>query len=249
MSLLKSLTIDQSIANEKDTLGGVQVLESGLYLAKVTLAYLTKADSEALGLVFEAKTELGQTIRETIYMTSGKAKGGSNYYTDKEGKKQYLPGFLMCNALSLLTVGKDISDIDTEDKVVKVYSKEAKAEVPTKVPMLTELLGHEILIGLVKQTVDKTKKNDATGVYEPTGETRDQNVIDKLFRASDRKTTTEIRANAPATFVEAWSTKHTGVTQNRAGKTAGVAGVPKAATGAFGAPKPKQSLFGTPATV
>lgn len=249
MSLLKSLVTDQSIANEKDSLGGSQVLESGLYPAKITLAYVTKAASEALGLVIEAKTEIGQTIRETVYMTSGKAKGCTNYYTDKDGKKQYLPGFILCNALALLTVGKEISEIDTEEKVVKVYNSEAKAEVPTKVQMLTELLGQDILIGLVKQVVDKTKKNEATGAYDPTGETREQNTIDKLFRASDRKTTTEIRAQDEATFVNKWAEKNTGVTQNRASKTAGTAGAPKAAGSAFGAAAaaPKKSLFGAPA--
>ena len=54
-----------------------------------------------------------------------------------------------------------------------MYSKEAKAEVPTKVEMLVDLLGQAIIIGVIKQTVDKTVKNDA-GVYVPNGETREE---------------------------------------------------------------------------
>ena len=246
MSLLKSLTTDDSIANEKDSIGGGGVLESGLYPSKVTLAYVTKSEGGAIGLVLQAKTDAGRDIRQTLWMTSGTAKGAKNYY-EKDGEKHYLPGFVAANALALLTTGKEISDLDTEQKVVSVYNKEAKAEVPTKVDMLVDLLGKDILVGLLKQTVDKTQKNDA-GVYVPTGETRDENEIDKFFRASDRKTTAEIRGSAEAGFVEQWSTKWTGNTKVKASKTTGTAGMPKAgfnapAANAGSMAKPAKSLF------
>ena len=244
MSLLQNLKSDDSIANERDSVGGGGVLESGLYKATVNLAYLTKSDGGAVGLALNLKTEEGREIRQTIYMTSGTAKGGQNFYTDKDGKKQYLPGFLIANSLALLTVGKEISELDTETKVVNVYQKAAKAEVPTKVEMLVELLGKEILVGLIKQTVDKTAKNESTGQYDPTGETRDENEIDKLFRASDRMTTAEIRAQATeAAFANTWEAKHKGNTRNKAkgAGAAGTAGAPKAAAGV--STKPKQSLF------
>lgn len=243
MSLLQNLKSDESIANERDSVGGGGVLDSGLYKSTVSLAYLTKADSGAVGLVLNLKTEEGREIRQTIYMTSGTAKGGQNFYTDKDGKKQYLPGFLIANSLALLTVGKEISELDTETKVVNVYQKAAKAEVPTKVEMLVELLGKEIIVGLIKQTVDKTQKSDS-GEYVATGETRDENEIDKLFRASDRMTTAEIRAQATeAAFANTWEAKHKGNTRNKAkgAGAAGTAGAPKAAAGV--STKPKQSLF------
>lgn len=244
MSLLKNLATDESIANERDSLGG-SLLDSGLYSAKVSLAYIITADSGALGLQFAAKTADGPEIRETLWMSSGTAKGGKNYY-EKNGEKHYLPGFVAANALALLTVGKEISELETEEKVVNVYNKTAKAEVPTKVPMITELLGKDILVGVIRQTVDKTTK-DAAGQYQPTGETRDENTIDKFFRASDRMTTAEIRAQAPAEFADKWEGKWKGQTRNKASKNAGAAGMPKA--GGFGAPaaaaaaKPARSLF------
>jgi hypothetical protein len=253
MSLLKNLKTDDSIANEKDSVGNSGPLESGLYMAKVALAYLTKSKGGALGLVLNANTDAGREIRSTIYVTSGTEKGGQNFYTDKDGAKQYLPGFLLANSLALLTVGKELSDLDTEQKVVNVYSPEAKAEVPTKVDMVTDLLGQDILIGLIKQTVDKTVKNDA-GAYVPTGETRDENEIDKFFRARDKMTTAEIRAQAAeAAFVETWDAKWTGVTRNRAKGAAGaglgagvagnVGGSKSAAANAPSAKKPARSLF------
>ena len=198
-----------------------------------------------MGLVLNAKTSTGRDFRQTLWMTSGTAKGGNNFFVDKDGAKQYLPGFNIANSLALLTVGKEISDVDTETKVASVYSPEAKAEVPTKVEMLVELLGKEILVGLIKQTVDKTQKNDA-GVYVATGETRDENEIDKLFRASDRMTTVEIRAKATeAAFAAVWEAKWAGKTRDKAkGAASGVAGVPGAPKGAAASSKPKASLFG-----
>lgn len=244
MSALKNLVTDETIANESDSLGSGGILNSGLYNAKITMAYVTTAASGATGLVLQAKTDQGKDIKQTLWMTAGTAKGGNNYYLDKEGKKQYLKGFMDASSLALLTVGKEISELDTEQKVVGVYNFEAKAEVPTKVDVVTELLGKEIIIGLIRQTVDKTKKNDA-GVYAPTGETREENEIDKLFRAADRMTTAEIRAAAnDPVFINNWAEKWTDKVKDRTSKTAGTAGAPK---GAFGAPaataKPKTSLF------
>lgn len=245
MSLLASLATDSSIAEEKDSVGSGGPLESGLYKATVALAYISKSAGGAMGLVLNLKTEAGKEIRQTLWMTSGTAKGCKNYY-EKDGEKHYLPGFNHANSLALLTCGKEIASMETETKVVNVYSAEAKAEVPTKVEMLMDLIGQEIIVGLIKQTVDKTKKNESTGVYEATGETRDENEIDKLFRARDRMTTAEIRAQAEtATFADTWDAKFTGTVKNKAKGTAGTAGAPKAggAAAASVAKKPTTSLF------
>lgn len=241
--MLANLTTDSSIADEKDSVGGGGVLESGIYHCKIAMAYLSKAASGALGLVLTLKTDSGRDLKQTLWMTSGTAKGCKNYY-EKDGEKNYLPGFLHANSLALLTVGKEISQLETETKVVNVYSAEAKAEVPTKVEVLMDLLNQEIIAGVIKQTVDKTKKNES-GVYEPTGETREENDIDKLFRAKDRMTTAEIRAQADAaTFIDTWSNKWTGQTKNKAKGAAGTAGAPTAAAGAPAvAKKPTTSLF------
>lgn len=245
MSLLSNLATDDSIENEKDSLGsGSRVRESGLYPMTIDLAYVTKSKSEALALNLVLKDGAGE-IKQQLWMTSGKEKGCKNYY-EKDGEKFYLPGFLQANALCLLTVGKEISVLDTEDKVISLYNFDAKSEVPTKVPMLTELLGKEILVGLIKQTVDKNVK-DATGNYVPSGETRDENEVDKMFRASDRKTTAEIRAGSEAEFADKWAEKWAGKTKDKSTKgAAGTAGAPAKAGGQPGSGnKPTQSLFGS----
>lgn len=245
MSLLAALQTDNSIENEKDTIGGgFRPLESGLYGSTVALAYITQSAGGAMGLNLTLKTEEGREVRQTLWMTSGKEKGQKNYY-EKDGQKFYLPGFNLANSLCLLTVGKEISELETEKKIINLYSKDVEKEVPTQVDMLTDLIGKDIIAAILKQTVDKTTKGD-NGQYVPTGETRDENEIDKFFRARDKMTVAEIRAQAeePA-FYNAWGEKWTGVTRDRTSKDAkgnrGSAGAPKLAT-ANG--KPTSSLFG-----
>ena len=245
MSLLSNLTSDSAIADEKDVLGGGnRVLPSGLHLAKVVHAYVMKSDGGAIGLALNLKTDAGD-LRQTLWMTSGTAKGCKNYY-EKDGERHYLPGYLMANALCLLTVGKEISQLETESKVIPLYNAEAKGEIPTKVEMLTDLLGQEILAGVIKQKVDKTKKNPTTGIYEATGETREENEIDKLFRARDRMTTAEIRAKAEtAAFADTWAEKWTGKERDKSkgAAAAGTPGLPGKAAAATST-KPTTSLFG-----
>ena len=93
MSLLASLTTDSNIADEKDSIGGNGPLNSGLYNCTVSVAYISKASSGALGLVVVFKTADNRELRQTFWMTSGTAKGGKNYY-EKDGEKHYLPGYL-----------------------------------------------------------------------------------------------------------------------------------------------------------
>ena len=245
MSLLSSLTTDQNIKDEVDSLGGGdRTLDSGIYHFTIQSAYITKSKSEATGITLDMKDAEGRELKYTTYVTSGKEKGCKNYYENTKGEKNYLPGFNIMNSLCLLTLGKELSAMDTEEKLVKVWSASAKAEVPTKVPVLADLIGQEIKAAVVKQLVDKTKLNEATKVYEATGETRNQNEIEKFFRASDSKTTFEIRNNVDQPeFITQWSEKNTGKVIDKTGKaaksTGGTAGKPSAS-------KPTNSLFGNP---
>ena len=249
MNMFANLTTDDTIAGEKDSVGGGSgPLASGLYPMTVSMAHIGVSAGGAQSLVLSLKTEDGKEVRQTLWMTSGTAKGGKNYY-EKDGVKNYLPGFLLANSLCQLATGMDIAQTDIQDKVINLYSFDAKAEVPTKVKVVMDLLNKPILVGMIKQTVDKNVK-DAAGVYVPSGETREENEIDKLFHAESRMTTAEIKAKAEeAVFVNTWSTKHTGITRNKAkgAAAAGTAGAPRmGVSGGSSAPvasKPKSSLF------
>lgn len=241
--MLANLKMDDSIQEQGDSLGG-SVLDSGIYDMVIDMAYIDISKNGAYGLVCSFRGANGVSHKETFWMTNTEAKGCLNYYVDKSGAKQYLPGFNQANTLALLTTGMNISDLEPEKKTIKVYNYELKKEVPTEKQVVTAMLQQPIKIGLVKQIVDKTKKNPATGAYDPTGETREENEIHKLFDAENGCTVAELRAGATVPyFLEGWENKWKGQVRNRAKGTKGDSGT-AGAPASPGAMKKPGSLFG-----
>jgi len=244
--------VESDVVEEtKDSIGGGGsfVLDSGVYAFRVKYAFLQKSKKGAAGLNLFLETIEGQEIRHTFWMTSGDNKGNKNFYIKKgkDGKeiKHYLPGFNNANALALLTVGEEIIALSdrVEVKNIELYDFDEGKAVPTDVDMVMPLLGKEFYAGVIKEIVDKRALNDDTGDYEPTGETREQNDIDKIFRAKDKLTKVEILAEATepafmAKWVEAWK----GEVKDRTSKDTPKAGAP-ASNRESGAQAPKKSLF------
>lgn len=237
--MFDNLKTDESIQQEADVLGGYSALESDVYDFAINMAYVDHSKSGAMSLNLICKDRHGNNLRQTLWMTSGKDKGCLNYFVDRDGKKQYLPDFNKANAIALLTVGKEISELAPETKVINVYDFDQRKELPKEMPVVTELVGQEITFGVLKQIVDKNIKDDK-GNYVPSGETREENVIDKVFRTADQKTVAEIRAEQDtAVFYDMWIGKNRGVTRNRAKGVAAGASTGQTASAA----KPKESLF------
>lgn len=245
MSLLKSTlkAKPEVSAKDDDRLGGGSfILDSDIYDFKITQAFLQKSDKGALGVFLGFESDEGKKYRETIYITGGDAKGNSSTYT-KDGKEYFLPGYIQVNSLCLLTVGKELSDMEDEEKVVQVYDSTAKAEVPKKMPVMVELIGQRINVAIVKQLVNKTEKAD-DGTYVDLAETRETNNISKFFREDDKLTTTEITAgNTEPKFYEDWLKANKGKVINKVKEVSGKPGAPKPAGGNTPA-KPAGGLFG-----
>lgn len=234
MSLFKNLAEDSTIAADKDTVGGgskFAAWDSAAYPTVIELAYVDESKGGAMSVNFVFKTSDGKELRQNIYVTSGKEKGQLNYYLDKEGNKKYLPGFTQVNDICLLANGQALSDIETETKVLSLYNFDQKKEVPTKKEVLVDLIGKEIIIGVLKVVQDK---------YNKPGETQTVNEISKSFRADDKLTANEIRAEeTQAQFYDAWVAKNVGVTVNKVGKSGNTATAAAGTTAAA----PKKSLF------
>lgn len=251
MKMFGNLT-KEGLEESGDRLGGGALLDTNLYAGVVTLAYAGQSQAEGSKAQFvTVHIKVNNTeFKETYYVTN---RNGENFYTDKQDKNKHhpLPGFTNVDDLCLVTTGFGLADQDIEEKVVKIYDYEKKAEVPTNVPVLVDLLGKEVLVAVIRQTVDKQKKNDS-GVYTNTGETRDENIADKFFHAESRRTVTEIQQGIEeAVFIDAWVEKNAGKPpRNKAKGGDGKAGAPGASAGAPGAgaaQKPKTSLFGAKA--
>lgn len=226
MSLLKNLETKANVEGEKDVLGGGGVLDTNVYPMKVKVAYFTTAASGAVAINLQGDVD-GKEVRQQFWVLSGNDKGNKNTYT-KDGKEYYLPSFLTANSLALLTVGKELSQLDVEKKVIKLYDFEAKEERPTEVDVLVELTGQLIQAGIQKQTVDKNEKGN-DGKYYPTGETREINEVVKFFRYDDGLTVPEIEKGVTeAKFKDDWVAKWAGKVINKAkgNKDGAKAGLP-----------------------
>tara|TARA_B110000238_G_scaffold199513_1_gene246773 strand:- start:57 stop:803 length:747 start_codon:yes stop_codon:yes gene_type:complete len=248
MSFLDKLKTTEAIGNETNSLGGGGLLESGAYDMSIETAYFDTSKGGAMSLNLGFKDASGRTLRQTIYVTSGTAKGCNNYYIDKKsGDKKYLPGFNTANSICLLANGDEISAQEIETKTLMIFDYEARKEVPQQKEVVMTLLGKDVTLGIKKVVENKREQNSAGAwVSASDGSTRTINEIDKVFRTSDHMTTPEIRAEAPeATFYEGWVAKNTGVNRDKSDAKAGeVTGGSSGNSGASADDTPKKSLFG-----
>lgn len=244
-TIFKSLTTE-NMEEATDTLGGFSRLDTDVYPATIKMAYAGQSQGGAQSVTVIADVK-GQEHRETLYVTNRK---GENFYPDKNDKsvRHPLPGFTTVDDLCLLATGHPLAEQDAEPKVVKIYNFEERKEVPTEVPVLLDLIGKNVQLGIVKRIEDKTAKNDQSGEYEPTGETREVNLIDKVFHVETGRTVSEYRHEIdPAEFMPAWIKRNQGKTRDVSKASKGnVAGNSGSGRPGGGERKPaSKSLFGS----
>lgn len=248
MSLFANLNND-GLEESQDRLGGYQALESGIYTGKIKAAYGGQSDSGAKFVSIIVDLGGDTEYRETIYITN---KAGENFYIGKkDGKKYAMPGFTTIDDLCLVTSGKPLSEQLTEEKVIKLYDTDAKKELPKAVPMLVDLLGLQVTLGILKQVESQTEKaSDGTYVPKADGSTRTKNTISKVFHTETKMTVAEARQGAEAAkFHDQWEARNKGVTQNLVKDAPGVQSGAPVRPGApatppqAGSAAPRKSLF------
>lgn len=243
---------NDGLEESQDRLGGFQVYESDIYLAKIKVAYGLKSSGGAKGVAFTFDLGNGKEYRETIYVTD---KKGQNFFLNKDdnSKKVPLPGFTTVEDICLIVTGKTLSEQEMDDKVFNVYDPDARQEMPKSVPTLVELLDQPIYLAIIKAIENKNAK-DSSGRYVPTAETRETNSIEKVFHPEEKMTVAEARdGKETAGFFDAWLTRNKGKDRDKRkvkGGQAGVAGKPgsRAPSGPpqAGAPQTgRKSLFGS----
>ena len=218
--MFDDLDVPADIKERGDKVGYTQ-LESGVYSFKLVLAYasVSAGGAKAVNLHLQ-DTVSGSTLRTTLWVTSGTAKGCKPFYTDKQGNKQYLPGFEQANDLCLLAAATPLSKVTTELKTIMLYSPADKTEVPTEVKVIKELMGADITAGVLQNLVDKNVLN-AAGKYVPSGDTRTEVEVDKFFRMKDGLTVTEIKAKVTdAVFIHTWEAANKGKVVDKTAKVA-----------------------------
>lgn len=238
----------QELEKSEDRLGGFKAIDTDIYTGPVKALFAGKSKEGAMSLTVVVDIGGGREYKETLWITN---KKGENFFT-KDNKKQPLPGFTVANEIALMTTEKELHQLDTEEKVIKLYDFELKKEVPTTVQMVTEAIGKPVALGILKVLENKSKKNDSTGKYEPIEETREVNIIDKVFHPELHVTIPEARDQKPAEFWDGWLKRNKGQLRDKrdikdgdagakSGGKGGSSGPPQAGGG--GQP-PKKSLFG-----
>jgi len=241
--MFNNMTTD-GLEESGDHLGGGGTLDTNGYDGIIKAAYVGKSSSSEAQSITALIDVNGFELRETFWISN---KAGEHTYADKKdpSKKHGLPGFVMVDNLCLIAAGKPLAQMDTEEKTLNIYDYEAKKELPKSVPVLTALTDKPVSMVVFKQTVDKTKKNDSTGKYEPTGETREENTIDKFVEPASKRTVTEAKEGVEtAVFYPKWIEKNQGKVRNKAKGVEGKSGSPSGSAPSASESKPATSLFG-----
>lgn len=222
------------VERSEDTLGGgFNLLDSDIYEAKIKAAYGGASQGGALNVTVVCDIK-GQEYSETIYIT------GRNKlpYSEKSGKRRFIPGYNIVNSICKIATGKGLTELDSEDKTLLVYNPLEKKRKPTEVPVLTELSGKTICLGIVKELRNKAVLN-AQGLYEDTAETREDNRINAVFDADTHRTLNEIEDNKEAVFWDKWLEKNKGITVDRRTQKESITPTPAKPA----EQKPRTSLF------
>lgn len=234
MGSLNNLKLDDSVVieTESDRIGGGGfILESDAYDLVMDVVYTSKSKNGATAINFIFSKSDSNTWKHTVYVTNRK---GEPFYIDKKtGEKKPLPGMSQVNAICLLSIGKELHALDTDEKVINLYNFDLEKDTPTKVDCITDLHGESITLGVLKQLGNKNVKGD-DGVWAPSNETKESNEIGKVFRTKDHMTKAEIIAKSTtAEFYDKWVDKNTGVVVDKTVTVAsgtGIAGAPKTAS-------------------
>lgn len=241
---------NNGLEETRDSIGGFSPLNSGIYTGKVKLAYAGQSAGGARNITLVVALP-DREYRETIYITN---KAGENWFLNPSDKtkKVPLPGFTIMDDICLVTSGKPLAEQETEKKVVNIYDYEAKKELPKSVDVLTEIIGLEVSLGILKSLENKSEKQG--NEYVATAETRETNNIDKVFHTETKMTVVEARneLTEPA-FWAAWEGRNKDQVRDRRtvkDGQAGASGKPQAAPKsgppqqAASATAPRTSLFG-----
>jgi hypothetical protein len=219
------------IPNEDVIAAGGFLLPTGLYPMVVENAYLDKTATGAWMMHVHLKRKTGgnQVYRFKNCIVSGDAKGNKPTYISKQGKELPLPGYSQMNQITQICADLKLGQITPEKKLVKIWDFDASAEVAREVDVVTEIVGQEILVGLIEKHENKRGLNEKTGKWEPTNDRNELNEIDKVFYPDGFSVTEkEAEADTPV-FVETWKKAHPdGVAVN---KFKPVAGAPAASAG------------------
>jgi len=205
--------VTDGLEESSDRLGGFGAVDTAIYIATIKALFAGQSTGGATSVTLIADLGSNKEYRETFYVTN---KNGENFFINKNDKlkKIPLPGFTVVDDICLIATGEPLSAQQTEEKVINLYDFEAKKELPKAVQMLMGCVGQKVALGIVKQIENKNEKQGDE--YVPTAETKEVNVVEKVFHPELKITVAEARnGQNEAKFWEAWDKKNKGETRDK----------------------------------
>lgn len=199
-----NFNVDANVDLSEST--GSSLLETGLYKAVVKHVYITQSKS-GTGIANVILTIDNKDVKvEPLYISYADTKSPV-----RDGK--VIPGFITINALSELVTGKPFSETvkNAQKKALMLYDFESKADKPTEVPVVVELSGKQVGVGITK--LHKHKKKEVNGKWYPTTDMFYVNEIHRFYDVTTGQTSTEKKKGAEASFGKSWVEKNKGVTK------------------------------------
>lgn len=201
MSLFAYLQVETDIEKAEDRVGGgsfAKVDKTGLYEFKIEKAYAHQSSGGAYGVTVHMKSKDGANFQTTEWVTSGSAKGCKNYFLDKDGKKQFLPGYNKIKNLDAL-IGFDRAYPKTTKGKVMLWDFDSKQELPQEKEIITEWIGKEVNALIVKRLED--------GYKDPT-KPAEKYEVEHFLDAKSNQTRNEKVAGMNG-FKDKWLERHT----------------------------------------
>lgn len=215
MSLFGNLKSDGLEKSEDRLGGGFQPLETDIYDVKIKAFYAGQSPGGAQNVSIIGTLPDGKEYRETLWLTN---KKGENFFLNKNDQSKKVPmmGFTIADDICQIVAGISLSEMEFEEKTLNLWDFDAKKELPKSVKCATALHGEVVKLGIWKKLENVNKKNDQTGEYEPTSETKNTNSIDKVYHPELLLTVAEARhaeekgIDPVAAFHDKWLEKNKG---------------------------------------
>ncbi len=193
---------DTSIKEVKDSIGFAKVDKTGFYEMTIEKAYAGMSSGGAFSVTIQFKSDEGAKLTVTEYITSGTKKGCKNYYVDRNGNKQYLPGYNKIKSLDAL-LGFERDYPATDKGTIMLWDYDLKKEIPKEMELIKEWVGKKIGCLITIGMEDKNVKNSA-GDYVPSPEVKNTTEIGHFIDLATDKTRNEVVAAVDAKFKDKW---------------------------------------------
>lgn len=187
-------------------------LDTGAYPGTISMAYVYRTASGATMCAIQVAFDSGKEATFTDCIVSGNAKGNKNYYIDRNGSKQYMPGYINIRNIHGVATGEfDLAKAATDTRKVKPIHRKADENELEDVAALVDMIGKRMVFAVQEIRKNKQAKTD-TGSYAnlPEEQLINEVVGGACANIDTRCTYNEAVAGTEAKYLDSWTARNAG---------------------------------------